>query len=51
MKSLLRRIAFASIFAVVVGCRTFSPTPMDEVGFKERAESQTEKGVTARVDV
>ena len=35
----------------VVGCRTFNPMPMDEVGFKERAESQTEDGITARVVV
>jgi hypothetical protein len=33
------------------GCRTFSPTPMDEVGFKQRAETQTKEGVTASVTV
>jgi len=51
MKHLLRFTAFASILTLAVGCRTFSPTPMDEVGFKERAESQTESGITARVVV
>jgi hypothetical protein len=51
MKNLARMIAFASVFLIVVGCRTFSPTPMDEVGFEQRAESQTKDGVTARVVV
>jgi hypothetical protein len=51
MKGLLKIAAFVSVFAVIVGCRTFSPTPMDEVGFMDRAESQTEKGITARVVV
>ncbi len=35
----------------VFGCRTFSPTPMDEVGFKQRAETQTREGVTASIVV
>ncbi|MBD3853936.1 MAG: hypothetical protein IFJ96_04080, partial [Acidobacteria bacterium] len=35
----------------VVGCRTFTPTPMDQVGFEERAEVQTEDDVTVRVVV
>jgi hypothetical protein len=51
MRGVMRCVAFASIFILVVGCRTFSPTPMDDVGFKDRAESQTEKGITARVVV
>jgi len=51
MKDLLKPVAVASILALVVGCRTFSPTPMDEVGFKQRAESQTKDGVTASVVV
>ena len=51
MNCLMRIVAFASVFMVVAGCRTFSPTPMDEVGFEQRAESQTKDGVTARVVV
>ena len=51
MKHISRFAAFASILTLVVGCRTFSPTPMDEVGFKERAESRTEEGVTVSVVV
>jgi hypothetical protein len=51
MRYAWRFIATAAIFISIVGCRTFSPTPMDDVGFKDRAESQTEKGVTARVVV
>ena len=51
MKSLAKIVAFASVFMIFVGCRTFSPTPMDEVGFEQRAESQTKDGVTARVVV
>ena len=51
MKNLARVIACASVFLIVVGCRTFSPTPMDEVGFEQRAETQTKDGITARVAV
>jgi hypothetical protein len=51
MKSLAKIFASASISLIVIGCRTFSPTPMDDVGFKDRAESQTEDGITARVIV
>jgi hypothetical protein len=51
MKSLSRPLAVASIFAVVVGCRTFSPTPMDEVGFKQRVDTQTKDGMTVSVVV
>jgi hypothetical protein len=39
------------VLVVAGGCRTFSPTPIDEVGFKKRAESQTKDGVTASVVV
>ena len=28
---------FAVAMVFVVGCRTFTPTPMDQVGFEERA--------------
>jgi len=42
-------LAAAMVF--VVGCRTFSPTPMDQVGFKERAETRTEEDVTVKVVV
>lgn len=35
----------------VIGCRTFSPTPMEEVGFRQRAETSTEEGVTVSVVV
>ena len=41
----------AAVMVFVVGCRTFSPTPMDQVGFKERAESQTKDDVTVKVVV
>jgi hypothetical protein len=51
MKSVLRLFAFAFLIVLVVGCRTFSPTPMDEVGFKERVETRTEEGVTVSVVV
>jgi len=42
-------LAAAMVF--VVGCRTFTPTPMDQVGFMERAEARTEENVTVRVVV
>ena len=51
MKYLLRFVALTSILTLVVGCRTFSPTPMDEVGFKQRAETRTEEDVTVSVVV
>jgi len=51
MKDSWRIIAFAAVLGSVVGCRTFSPTPMDEVGFKQRAETRTEDGVTISVVV
>ena len=51
MKHLLRIAMFASILALAVGCRTFSPTPMGEVGFEQRAETQTRDGVTASIVV
>ena len=51
MRSLWKVVAIVSVLAMVVGCRTFSPTTMDEVGFKQRADSQTKDGVTASVVV
>jgi hypothetical protein len=33
------------------GCASFNPTPMDEVGFKDRAQSLTKKDVTIAVSV
>jgi hypothetical protein len=47
----LRIFLFAAVMVFVVGCRTFSPTPMDQVGFKERAETRTEEDVTVKVVV
>jgi hypothetical protein len=46
-----RFAGFFVVMAVVVGCRTFSPTPMDEIGFKQRADTQTKDRVTASVVV
>ncbi len=46
-----RILLFAAVMVSVVGCRTFSPTPMDQVGFKERAETRTEDDVTVKVVV
>jgi len=51
MGDIWRIIATAAVLLTVVGCRTFSPTPMDEVGFKQRAETQTKDGVTASIVV
>jgi hypothetical protein len=44
-------LVWVTMTVVVTGCRTFSPTPMDEVGFKQRAETQTREGVTASIVV
>ena len=51
MRNLWIAVAMAPVLAAVVGCRTFSPIPIDEVGFKQRAESQTKDDVTASVVV
>jgi hypothetical protein len=36
---------------LIGGCRVFSPTPMDQVGFKARAETRTKDDVTVSVVV
>ena len=51
MRNLWRVAAVGIVFGTVFGCRTFSPTPMDEVGFKQRADKRTEEGVTVSVVV
>ena len=51
MKHSLRAVGFFIVIAVAVGCRTFTPTPMDQVGFEARAETQTKDDVTVRVAV
>ncbi len=51
MENQWKAIVFCVVMACTVGCRTFSPTPMDEVGFKQRAEKRTEEGVTVSVVV
>ncbi len=51
MRFAQRAALLGAVLAVVVGCRTFNPTPMTEVGFKQRAETQTEDGVTASIVV
>jgi len=51
MRGVWKNVAVVSVLATVVGCRTFSPAPMDEVGFKQRAETQTKDGVTASIVV
>ena len=40
-----------AILLVATGCATFQPTPLDEVGFKDRALTRTEDGVTVTVAV
>jgi hypothetical protein len=51
MRMIRRTTLSCAALACVIGCRTFSPTPMDEVGFKQRAETQTKDGVTASIAV
>ena len=47
-----RRTALScAVLMCFVGCRTFNPTPMDQVGFEQRAETQTKEGVTASIVV
>jgi len=51
MMKRVKSLVFTTAIVVVTGCRTFSPTPMDQVPFRERAETQTEKGVTVSMVV
>ncbi len=51
MRNLMRFVALVPVFTMAVACRTFNPTPMDEVGFKQRADTQTKDGLTASVVV
>ena len=51
MRFAQRAALLGAVLAVVVGCRTFNPTPMTEVGFEQRAETQTQQGVTASIVV
>lgn len=44
-------VASMALLGIVVGCRTFNPTPMDQIQFKDRAETRTEDGVTVSVVV
>ncbi len=46
-----RLVLLTVVVGLIGGCRTFSPTSMDQVGFKERAETRTENGVTVKVVV
>ncbi len=51
MRNPSRIVALAAVLTFVVGCRTFNPTPMDQVGFKQRAETLSKDGITASVVV
>ena len=51
MRDARRIVAIAAVLGVVMGCRTFNPTPLDQVPFKDRAESQTKDDVTVSVAV
>jgi hypothetical protein len=51
MRGFPQSFALASLFMLIAGCRTFSPTPMAQLSFKERADTQTEEGVTVSVVV
>jgi hypothetical protein len=47
----VRIVTLLTVLVSVAGCRTFSPTPMDDVGFKQRAAKRTEEGVTVSIVV
>ena len=51
MNNLWRIVSLVVVFGFIVGCRTFNPTPMEQVPFKDRAETRTEDGVTVSVVV
>ena len=52
MTSHLTKLALVTVvIGLIAGCRTFSPTPMDQAPFKERAETRTEDDVTISVVV
>lgn len=43
--------AFSILLMSLVGCASFNPTPIEEVGFKDRAQTQTSNGITVSVAV
>jgi hypothetical protein len=54
MTTQLNRPGLFFLTAVVLtsaACATFSPTPMDEVGFKDRAQTQSKNGITVTIAV
>ncbi|MEE4271798.1 MAG: LssY C-terminal domain-containing protein [Thermoanaerobaculales bacterium] len=44
-------VMFVMVAGALVGCRTFSPTPMDEGSFIERAQTQSRDGITVTAAV
>jgi len=43
--------AFSILLMSLAGCASFNPTPLEEVGFKDRAQTQTRNGITVSVAV
>jgi LssY C-terminus len=44
-------IVLTGVLALSSACASFNPTPIDEVGFKDRAQTQTKNDVTVTVSV
>jgi len=44
-------VLLTGMLVLASGCASFNPTPIDEVGFKDRAESQTKNDITVTVSV
>jgi len=43
--------ALMASIALAAGCASFTPTPIDQVGFADRAQTQTRNGITVTVSV
>ncbi len=44
-------IALTGVLALSPACASFNPTPIDDVGFKDRAQTQTKNDITVTVSV
>lgn len=44
-------LVLAGALVLSSACASFNPTPIDEVGFKERAETQTKNGISVTISV
>ena len=47
----IRRVAVLAPLLLAVACKTFSPTPIEDVAFNDRVQTKTKGDVTVSVSV